>query len=63
MSEETTNPKRRRGIGDITANACRECRKKRAKVSVLDTLIRRSLAELRSVTDSILAGDVLLRKV
>lgn len=28
------NPKRRRGLGIVTPNACTECRKKRAKVSI-----------------------------
>lgn len=30
--ESSTNSKRRRGLGVVTANACTECRKKRAKV-------------------------------
>ncbi|RAL68670.1 hypothetical protein DID88_007379 [Monilinia fructigena] len=30
-AEDTINPKRRRGLGVVTPNACTECRKKRAK--------------------------------
>lgn len=31
MSEDTSNPRKRRGLGVVTPNACTECRKKRAK--------------------------------
>ncbi|KAH8816772.1 fungal-specific transcription factor domain-containing protein [Xylogone sp. PMI_703] len=31
MSEESSNPRKRRGLGVVTPNACTECRKKRAK--------------------------------
>lgn len=35
--EDTGNLKRRRGLGVVTPNACTECRKKRAKVSIIST--------------------------
>ena len=38
MEGQASNPKRRRGLGIVTANACTECRKKRSKVR-LDMLI------------------------